>query len=672
MNRRSLIRSVPLAEPLERRSLLAIDTVVAQTYLDPNSDLIAQSAAGSSNGSGTSVVVYSDRNSTTSLGNEVYVRRFNAASSPLEDASVVNTTTADSQMNPDVAMNASGAFVVVWQSRNQDGSGWGVYARAYDATGAATTGEVLVNQTTSGNQVSPRVAIGSDGTFVVAWTNADTGNGEIYARRFASSGVALGGAFTASGATTDAYGSADVALLPSGEFAIAWTRTLRGGDNSADVQMRFYDAAGSGVGATILPELETDADQAEPALGVAGGHFLVAWTDDSSGSAQVMYRAFSTAASPLNSPVQANQDSDGTRSRPKIAGDAAGNFTVGWTRQESGAFYSGTDFRSFDLNFDPTSNETTISDGTSARTLFDVVPTGTGTFRDVSTINEFVGYGVPVSTSLQNVLEIDGTADADTLVIAEPDSATIRATLNGTANDYVRSAYVSGLRINLAAGNDVVDASASTSNVTLDGGAGDDSILTGVGNDCIVAGDGADTVNSGAGSDTIDGGAGNDSLAGKAGNDSILGGDGDDTIDCGTGDDYSLGGDGNDLINGGDGRDTLSTGAGRNILYGGFGEDRLNGSGGRDTLLGEDDSDRLYGNGGDDSIDGGGGVDRLWGGDGNDYLVGGSSNDRIWGEAGNDTLGGGKGNDYLDGGDDTDTVLGREPGDTLISIEVFK
>ena len=65
----------------------------------------------------------------------------------------VNTTTADDQKDPAMAMNGSGRYVVAWQSINQDGDQGGIYARVYDATGTAVTGEVLVNATTTaGNQ----------------------------------------------------------------------------------------------------------------------------------------------------------------------------------------------------------------------------------------------------------------------------------------------------------------------------------------------------------------------------------------------------------------------------------------------------------------------------------------------------------------------------------------
>ena len=51
---------------------------------------------------------------------------------------VVNSYTTCDQVLPSVAAAATGAFVVVWESSQQDGHGWGVFGQRYDAAGNAT------------------------------------------------------------------------------------------------------------------------------------------------------------------------------------------------------------------------------------------------------------------------------------------------------------------------------------------------------------------------------------------------------------------------------------------------------------------------------------------------------------------------------------------------------
>ncbi|MCK5425962.1 MAG: VCBS domain-containing protein, partial [Emcibacter sp.] len=75
-----------------------------------------------------------------------------------------------------------------------------------------------------------------------------------------------------------------------------------------------------------------------------------------------------------------------------------------------------------------------------------------------------------------------------------------------------------------------LDQGAATTDLTVDGLGGDDSIITGSGNDTIDGGAGNDTMQSGSGNDSLTGGAGNDIFHGGLGMDTMLGGEGDDVF----------------------------------------------------------------------------------------------------------------------------------------------
>jgi len=108
----------------------------------------------------------------------------------------VNTFTEDHQFLPVVGMNPTGASVVVWTSRNQDGNGHGIFAQRFDASGAPQGTEFPVNTTTAGDQVTPAVVMDSDGNFVISWSGKGPGDDDgIFAQRFDSSGAAQGGEF---------------------------------------------------------------------------------------------------------------------------------------------------------------------------------------------------------------------------------------------------------------------------------------------------------------------------------------------------------------------------------------------------------------------------------------------------------------------------------------------
>ena len=56
-----------------------------------------------------------------------------------------NTTTANAQVRPRIAMDASGRAVVVWESSGQDTSGTGVFARLFGSTGLPAGPEFQAN-----------------------------------------------------------------------------------------------------------------------------------------------------------------------------------------------------------------------------------------------------------------------------------------------------------------------------------------------------------------------------------------------------------------------------------------------------------------------------------------------------------------------------------------------
>ena len=67
----------------------------------------------------------------------------------------VNTFTTGNQSYPRVAMDADGDFVVAWESDGQDGSGYGVFARRFNAAGVAQGAEFRVNTFTTERRRSP-------------------------------------------------------------------------------------------------------------------------------------------------------------------------------------------------------------------------------------------------------------------------------------------------------------------------------------------------------------------------------------------------------------------------------------------------------------------------------------------------------------------------------------
>ena len=226
-----------------------------------------------------------------------------------------------------------------------------------------------------------------------------------------------------------------------------------------------------------------------------------------------------------------------------------------------------------------------------------------------------------------------------------------------------------------SAGDDIIDASTFNGAVTINGGAGNDSIEGGLGNNSLNGMNGNDTVSGQGGNDSILGGAGNDLLDGGGGNDRVNGNDGDDTITGGIGDDTITGDGGKDSINGEDGNDKIDGGTGNDTVLGGANDDSISGGAGLDSIEGNAGNDTLNGNADNDRIEAGDGDDQVFGGAGNDVMLGGLGNDEInsqggndtmLGEAGDDKLNGGAGNELMFGGDGNDAMNGMAGNDTML------
>jgi Ca2+-binding RTX toxin-like protein len=244
----------------------------------------------------------------------------------------------------------------------------------------------------------------------------------------------------------------------------------------------------------------------------------------------------------------------------------------------------------------------------------------------------------------------------------------------------------------------------------LVGGAGDDTLDAGAGNDALTDFDGNDTHLGGPGRDRLKGGGGQDSLYGGDGPDVVEGQEGNDVeLDGGAGDDDVRGGDGADIVAGGDGADRLEApdtadpanepGLGPDTVTGGPGNDRLSGGPGAGQLAadvfsgggGEDIMEyevrrspvvvTLNGSGDDgaqgegdyvqpdvESVIGGSDSDTLVGTDGPNVLDGGPGDDQLRGLGGDDALLGGVndgGSDSLFGDSGSDTLTGGPGDDSL-------
>jgi hypothetical protein len=229
---------------------------------------------------GDFVVTWSSYRDGSGAG--VYAQRFNAAGTALGNEFRVNTYTAGNQLFSNVAMEPDGDFVVTWSSYGQEGanSGWGIYAQRYSAAGSERGGEFAVNTFTSNSQVYSTVATDADGDFVITWSSASQdGSGYgVYAQRYNASGGSQGIEFRVNTYTSGSQAYSSVAMDEHGNFLVAWSSF--GQDGSSDgVYSQRYNAVGATQGPEFRVNSRTTSAQIWPTVAMdAAGDAVVTWT----------------------------------------------------------------------------------------------------------------------------------------------------------------------------------------------------------------------------------------------------------------------------------------------------------------------------------------------------------------------------------------------------------
>ncbi|MBD3884310.1 cadherin domain-containing protein [Phormidium tenue FACHB-886] len=310
-------------------------------------------------GSGNFVITWSAFNSET-LSFEIYTKRYNSSGNILNEEFLVNTPlnsvpegsiagtgTFDNQQNSSIAMNAAGDFVVVWESQNQDGDGYGIYAKRFSANGQPKENAFKVNTTSLRDQQNGAVAIATDGSFVVVWeSNGQDGSGwGIFAQRYGIDGKPIGAEFQVNpadvGAANDQRKPSVAMDATTGDFVVTWTSDDGSGTaKNKEVYFRQFTANGAPKGGQIRANQNPiENQQYSVVTALPGGGFAITWSGLSgegggSGSG-VFLRRFKADGSPIEeADISVNTTKANDQLFSSIAADAAGNLAVVWTGRE--------------------------------------------------------------------------------------------------------------------------------------------------------------------------------------------------------------------------------------------------------------------------------------------------------------------------------------------------
>ena len=244
------------------------------------------------------------------------------------------------QVFPDVALNASGGFVV-WQDNVTDGSGWGVSAQRLDGM-SGTFSPFRVNVQGTNDQENPRVALLKNGGAVFAWQGGQKGMQQVFARFLTPTNTWL--------TTNDVLVGAPLTtnVFLSHSYLTNTTSTIK--TNKVGGRTTYTTNTTTKVTTVVATNLTLRGNfQIKPAVAtLANSNVVVVWSafdQAGSNSLQDVYgQFFSQAGQKIGTNFLVNQFIPYNQRTPAVAALKNGGFVVAWvSEQERAAYNSGVD-----------------------------------------------------------------------------------------------------------------------------------------------------------------------------------------------------------------------------------------------------------------------------------------------------------------------------------------
>lgn len=337
---------------------------------------------------GNFVIIWTSSGQDGDMGG-VFGQRFNAAGQALGSEFQINTHTTGNQYTPSVAMDSDGDFVVAWSAANPDDPSYGIYARRFDAAGAAKAGEIHVNTYTAGVQRFPAIAMDNDGDFVIAWQSDQDGSSYgIYGQRFNANGVRQGSEFRVNTYTTNQQKSVAAAMDQDGDFVIAWQGGSQDGNGDGIFAQR-YNASGIAQGNEFMVNTYTTGAQTTPSVAMNNDEFIISWTStNQDGSDNGIYaQRYNDIGVAQGDEFRVNTYTTDSQYSASIAIENDNDFIIAWTSANQDGSGNGVFAQRYEANKAPSEialSSNTVNENSSPNSLI-----GTFTSEDVNLNNTF-------------------------------------------------------------------------------------------------------------------------------------------------------------------------------------------------------------------------------------------------------------------------------------------
>ena len=282
---------------------------------------------------GNFVVVWHGPGATEQDKKDVFGQRFDANAQPVGGEFCVNSTTSSWQQYPQVAVNEGGGFVVVWESEELGGvpsDAWGICGQLFDGNGSPLGGEFDINLLLQCRY--PDVAMNGSGNFTIVWMQEKNDN-SIMMRLYNADGTAKAAPCEVSTISFSSITRPSIGMDGSGHFVVAWD----GHPDEAsldDIHARRYRADGSAVAEQFV--VNTSLAYAQDRSAVAMNNwreFVIVWNnevDPNTNERDIFGQRYDELCNPIGDEFRVNTYVVDDQKDPAVAIRENGEFVAAW------------------------------------------------------------------------------------------------------------------------------------------------------------------------------------------------------------------------------------------------------------------------------------------------------------------------------------------------------
>ncbi len=249
----------------------------------------------------------------------------------------INSYTPLRQQYPCVT-SGDNNYLVVWESKDQDGDGYGIFAQIIDNDGTKIGAEFQINSYTNSDQGRPVVSY-SNNTYFVVWQSSgqDGSYSGVFGQIIDNDGTKIGAEFQINTYTSSFQ--INPSLSSNGtNYMVVW-ESLTQDIGSAGIFAQLIDNEGAKIGAEFQINSYTTHTQTGPSVTSNGNDYLVVWHSyEQNGEHYEIYgRLFNDTGNPITEEIHINTITDNEQSTPSVTSNGT-DFLVAWNSNADGQY----------------------------------------------------------------------------------------------------------------------------------------------------------------------------------------------------------------------------------------------------------------------------------------------------------------------------------------------